>query len=249
MADEQRTDWPATKEAARAAGVRFYSTGEPCRKGHVEPRRASSGVCVECAKIWSATNYQQARERVLERQKERRIASRPQLLEYQKQYYAKNKHKRKERDRINGARYHAEHREERNAKKREHYYANKERYRETTLAARARNPERHRATYKAWAQANPEKRTATANKRRARLTGAGGSYTAADVAAILKAQRGRCGYCRASLKAGYEVDHITSIARGGNNDRSNIQLLCESCNRRKHALDPIEFAQRLGLLL
>ena len=84
---------------------------------------------------------------------------------------------------------------------------------------------------------------------RSRLTGAGGTYTAEDIKAIYKAQRGRCGYCRASLKAGYEVDHIKAIARGGTNDRSNLQLLCETCNRRKHALDPIEFAQRMGLLL
>ena len=246
---EQPTDWPATREAAKAAGAKFYFTGEPCRKGHVGPRRASSGVCVECAREWSAEVYQNSREATLARQKARAARLRLELLEYQRQYYAKNKHKRKERDRINGARYHAEHREERNAKKREHYHANKERYRETTLAARARNPERHREVYKAWAQANPEKRTATANKRRARLTGAGGTYTAEDIKAIYKAQRGRCGYCRASLKAGYEVDHIKAIARGGTNDRSNLQLLCETCNRRKHALDPIEFAQRMGLLL
>lgn len=34
--------------AARAAGARFYQVAEPCRYGHVSPRYASNGCCVEC---------------------------------------------------------------------------------------------------------------------------------------------------------------------------------------------------------
>lgn len=90
---------------------------------------------------------------------------------------------------------------------------------------------------------------ATASRRRARKLQNGGSYTKADVLELLRRQKHRCVYCRGSLKPKFHVDHITPLARGGSNDRHNIQLLCPSCNHRKHAKHPITFARSFGLLL
>lgn len=36
------------KHAAREAGERFFTTREPCNRGHVGRRYASTGGCVEC---------------------------------------------------------------------------------------------------------------------------------------------------------------------------------------------------------
>lgn len=36
------------KHAARVAGERFFTTGEPCSRGHIGRRYASTGGCVEC---------------------------------------------------------------------------------------------------------------------------------------------------------------------------------------------------------
>lgn len=65
---------------------------------------------------------------------------------------------------------------------------------------------------------------------------------------IVYLQAGRCACCRKRL-ADFHVDHIVPLARGGTNDRRNMQVLCPSCNLDKGANDPIEFAQRQGRLL
>lgn len=39
------------------------------------------------------------------------------------------------------------------------------------------------------------------------------------------------------------------LARGGTNQRTNLQLLCPPCNLSKSAKDPIDFMQSRGFLL
>ena len=43
------TDLPKTRSEAKAQGAKFYFTGEPCKHGHVAPRK-TKGACVECLK-------------------------------------------------------------------------------------------------------------------------------------------------------------------------------------------------------
>jgi len=42
---------------------------------------------------------------------------------------------------------------------------------------------------------------------------------------------GRCEYCASNEFL--EFDHIVPVSRGGSNTYRNIQLLCQTCNRRK----------------
>jgi 5-methylcytosine-specific restriction endonuclease McrA len=47
------TNLPKTRAEAKATGVKYYFTGEPCKHGHIAPRK-TKGACVECLKVeWS----------------------------------------------------------------------------------------------------------------------------------------------------------------------------------------------------
>ena len=82
-----------------------------------------------------------------------------------------------------------------------------------------------------------------------RMQAAGEGFTASDVAAIKKLQRGLCAYCRIKLPKRFHRDHIIPLINGGQHDRRNLQLLCEPCNLSKGKRDPIAHARTLGLLI
>lgn len=142
--------------------------------------------------------------------------------------------------------------------------ADPEKHKAICAASRAKKIDQYRAKAAEWAQANPEKVAAYAKRwrlahpesgrtnvrnRDARRKAATGRHTKEDIAELYSKQRGACIYCRRTLGVKYHVDHVQALARGGSNDRMNLQLLCPSCNCSKGAKDPIEFAQKLGMLL
>lgn len=102
---------------------------------------------------------------------------------------------------------------------------------------RRRHPEyvqRHNSTYR---RRYPERAKANSavqvHRRRARLLGNGGAFTAKQWLA-LKAKHGHlCLCCRKHRKL--EPDHVVPLCKGGRNDIKNIQPLCGTCNRRKAA--------------
>lgn len=116
---------------------------------------------------------------------------------------------------------------------------------------RSQNLEKARQGPRNWRKHNKEQVNALTRNRRARTKFNGGSHTAADIAEILRLQRYRCAApnCRNKLSDIYDVDHIVPLVRGGSNDRSNLQIMCSSCNRSKGAKDPILFAQECGFLI
>lgn len=54
------THLPTTREEAKKTGSKYYFTGQPCKHGHVAPRK-TKGACVECLKVeWAKGNETRA---------------------------------------------------------------------------------------------------------------------------------------------------------------------------------------------
>jgi 5-methylcytosine-specific restriction endonuclease McrA len=227
----------------RSLALRFgtlYFTGRPCKRGHASPRYAWGG-CMEC--VGDANRSEDRREKARDWARVARAA------DPDKHRAAVARHRAGNRDAINarvaawkalnrthvaeyGAAYYLTHRS-RLLDRRARYYAS--------------NKGREAAYHRRYMALNPLKNAERMHRRRALKLSAGGRFSAADVADIAKAQRSRCAYCRRRLKL--TVDHITPLARGGRNDRQNIQLACRSCNSSKRDADPLDFARRLGRLI
>lgn len=226
-----------TRAEARAQGLTRYYTGKPCKRLHYAERQVSNLTCVECdrekqrANPWHRRSpknlaIHNARGSAWKSANPERVAavaadyaSRSDVVQRRAAWYREN------RERIRAEQ------------------AKRDRERSAENVARAR----------AWKEANPERAREMSRlarcRRRARIKGAGGDHTMDDLAAILKAQKGCCAYCRTKLSSKKHVDHIIPLARGGSNSRANLQYLCQPCNQSKSAKDPIAFAQERGLLL
>lgn len=81
--------------------------------------------------------------------------------------------------------------------------------------------------------------------RRARKLKAPGKHTRADVLRQIEKQSGHCFWCSEAIPSGkHTVDHYVPLTKGGSNNPDNLVIACRSCNSRKWALDPEEFARR-----
>ncbi|HKW78680.1 MAG TPA: HNH endonuclease signature motif containing protein [Candidatus Limnocylindria bacterium] len=134
---------------------------------------------------------------------------------------------------------------------------NPEKAREAMRRWRKNHPEEHNADQRAYYRRDPKKaqriidaspnraavRRAAENRRRAREV-AGGSFTAAEWAALITQYGGRCAY-RGEL-ATLHVDHRTPLSRGGSNRIENILPACARCNLEKARMTEAEFRARLA---
>lgn len=110
------------------------------------------------------------------------------------------------------------------------------------------NPEKVKALKKEYRLANMDRWRSYIRNRRARLAGASGTHDHNDIQHLRVRQNDRCAHCSVDLHGCGDVDHKTPLIRGGSNWPHNLQLLCGTCNRRKHAKDPVEHARAIGLL-
>lgn len=212
-------------------GLKRYFTGKPCPKGHISERRVQSFGCYACERIRYKEWYHANKEISAKATREWCARNPDKVRKHRQDQYIKNRVKRL-----------AEHKE--------YYRTNREIARQKGAADYQRRKDVFKLRARKWATANPDNVRVYRNRRRTRLRQSNGSHTAADLKHILELQKWRCAYCRANLrKVVRHVDHIVPLSKGGANTKDNLQYLCESCNQRKAAKDPLEFARQMGKLI
>lgn len=223
------TELIISRKEATAQDLKFYFTGKVCKHGHIAERHTRTRDCKICLtkrcmshnKKWQEANPDIYKERC--RKKHKLYKER-----YGEQIRARQKL------------YRQEHKEDLRLREQLKYKLNKEK-----MNAQTRK----------WREINKEQKRAHHRNRRARKINAGGKHTSTEVKNLYDKQKGRCIYCLTNIvlipkqRNTYHADHIIAIVRGGTNDITNIQLLCGSCNMRKHAKDPFEFARENGMLI
>lgn len=208
-----------TKKAAKAGGLKYYFTGLACKRSHVGERFTSCGTCVECSaeksRVWYSNKPRAAAKRRKWRNENKDQERRT------RQVWAK---KNPEKMKAATSRYKKSHPGATQASCRKWYNKNVDGQRKRSLEYRNSRIESAREKSRKYNKENREVVAAIARTRRARKMNNGGKHTAADIAAIFRAQRGKCGYCRDPLDKTRHVDHIMPLALGGSNDRTNLQL-------------------------
>jgi 5-methylcytosine-specific restriction endonuclease McrA len=77
---------PKTRKEAQTTGAKYYFTGEPCKHGHIAPRK-TKGACVECLKV----EWQQAADKRAEYFKQ--YNQRENVKDNKHEWYQKNRDK------------------------------------------------------------------------------------------------------------------------------------------------------------
>lgn len=75
-------------------------------------------------------------------------------------------------------------------------------------------------------------------------------FTAQERAAVYNKTEGHCATCGEFVPyTDFTVDHIIPLAKGGNNDLSNLQCACSVCNRIRQDILPEDLMKKLTRIM
>jgi len=131
--------------------------------------------------------------------------------QYQSEKHSSLKYKEKRKERLANQRDHI------NARQRDYY---------------SKNPDKWREYYQQRDLDNPEGALARVHKRRARIKGNGGAYSAKEWKDLCDLFGNKCLAC-GNTTLPLTVDHVIPLSKGGTNDITNLQPLCKPCNTNK----------------
>jgi len=206
---------------------------KPCIKCGAMDRN-SRGECRPCtretARNWRNANLEKERERKREYLRKWRESDPERFLQYNRKWQSANREKTRE-------------------KSKRYYKENPNKCRERDRTYREANSKKISERTRKWNEENPERRKVYHHNRKARIKKNGGVLSSNIVSSLLTLQKSKCACCGKSLKHSYHLDHIMPIALGGTNTDDNVQLLTPSCNLRKSAKHPDDWARENGRLL
>ena len=183
-------------------------------------------------------------------QRARRAADPDLAREGRRQSARRFREKHPDRVRAGKQAYYKSHSEQILAQKKAYYAENTAKKREYNRRYYLVNGDTLREYSKQYNARNPDRMIAHGHRRRALKRGAGGTYTAEDLAAIRAAQtdkKGRliCWRCGKPIKGTPHLDHWIPLAGGGTNDPGNLHYMHPKCNMTKSAKHPTELGRLL----
>lgn len=253
-----------TRAEAKAAGLKRYFTGGPCKNGHISERTTTDGQCAVCctlkmrarrtiskaASALEATKkfeLQVAKAKVIfagdKRANGRPIARRVAESLSMETYFVGTpcaKGHKEDRFVCSGncvVCSHAFHKERYAANRQEYALKSSEWVKKNPgyrKEYRIRKPELHRAI---------DARTGAL--RRARKAG---GVSSGELRRWIDRQQKICYWCGAKCAQNFHIDHYHPLAKGGEHELSNLVIACPTCNIKKRAQDPLEFAASMGRL-
>lgn len=109
---------------------------------------------------------------------------------------------------------------------------NKEKISAKDKKYRAANKEKLKETKRKWLAKNMDKRRATALRYARRKRGGGEMVSEEEMKELFRMFGNACACC--GSEDALEADHIIPLKKGGRNIIGNLQILCRSCNAKKH---------------
>lgn len=221
-----------SRKTAKAAGLKYYFTGKPCKRGHIDKRFVSSFWCMQCAREKALAIYHSmddaSKERLLHRNNARNKQWRRENAAYVRERSVDYRRAFKEHDPDYFKRYYAENKERRKRESQEWYHSNPEYHAQRQKAYNAKQRAENAEHYLAIKRKH-------ANTRRARKNEV--FVEVIDPLVVFDRDGGICGICLKPVdrKSPWEVDHIVPISKGGAHSYANVQLSHRRCNRKKHA--------------
>ena len=215
---------------AKAAGLKRYFTGAPCKHGHVVERLVGNCSCVEC---------ENARNAAWRRRN-------PELkAEMSRGWYERNK----ERKRQTNSAWYELNKDIKLQTWRVWYERNMDRQMQKLRAWRELNKERIKQTNREWKLNNSDRvRLNDKNNRHKRRSQQRAGMSSAELSAWIERQPKACHWCGKKCAKKFHIDHYVPLSKGGAHAAENLVISCPSCNGRKHAKDPYEFANQVGRL-
>jgi 5-methylcytosine-specific restriction endonuclease McrA len=182
--------------------------------------------CKDCGRAYRA----ERRELINERNRLYRLNNKEKTKQYWKNRYNQNIEQELKRS----ADYRKKNPEKVKETQKRYYKNNLEKVAEYRKKQSAK-PEykiKQKEAVRACRKRKPQQYRAYAHKRRAKIKGNGGSYTAQQWIDLCNFYGNICLCCKRKLPL--EVDHIIPVTKGGTSNIDNLQPLCKSCNSSKN---------------